>query len=45
MGLDTPEGRKTQPPEEYNFGLLAQSMTGMDMVENLVLENDGLSAH
>lgn len=45
IGLDTPEGRSTQPPEAHNFEMLAQSMTGMDMVENFVLENDGLSAY
>ncbi|KGI77876.1 DUF4365 domain-containing protein [Oleiagrimonas soli] len=45
IGLDTPAGRGTQPPEEHNFEMLAQSMTGMDMVENFVLENDALSAY
>jgi len=45
-GLDTPEGRATQPPEKHNFEMLAQSMTGgMDMVENSVLENEALSAY
>ena len=45
IGLDTPEGRGIQPPEEHNFQMLAQSMTGMDMLENLVLETDALSAY
>lgn len=44
-GLDTPEGRSTEPPEAHNFEMLAQSMAGMDMVQNFVLENDGLSAY
>jgi hypothetical protein len=44
-GLDTPEGRGTQPPDEHNFEMLAQSMTGRDVVENFVLENDALSAY
>jgi hypothetical protein len=43
--LDTTEGRSTEPPEEHNFKMLAQSMSGMDMVENIVLENDALSAY
>lgn len=45
IGLDMPEGRSTEPPEAHNFEMLAQSMTGMDMVENFVLENDGFSAY
>jgi hypothetical protein len=43
--LDTIEGCETEPPEEHNFKMLAQSMSGMDMVENFVLENDALSAY
>ncbi|MCB4361421.1 DUF4365 domain-containing protein [Quatrionicoccus australiensis] len=45
VGLDKQEGRSTEPPEEYNFKILAQSITGMGLVENFVLENDGLSAY
>lgn len=45
LGLDTLEGRSTEPPDAHNFAMLAQSITGMDMVENFVLENDGLSAY
>lgn len=45
IGLDAKEGRSMEPPEAHNFGLLAQSITGMDMVENFALENDGLSAY
>lgn len=44
-GLDTQEGRSTQPPETHNFEMLAQSMAGMEMVENFVLENDSLSTY
>lgn len=45
IGLDSPDGRSTQPPEANNFDILAQSSTRMDMVENLILENDGLLAY
>lgn len=45
IGLEVPEGRKTQHPEAHNFEMLAQSIIGIDMVQNFVLENDGLSAY
>lgn len=45
IGLDTQEGRSMKPPEAHNFRMLAQSITGMDLVENFVLGNDGLSAY
>jgi hypothetical protein len=45
ISLDTQKGRESQPPDEFNLKLLAQSTTGMDMVESLVLENDALSAY
>ncbi len=45
IGLETPEGRSKEPPEAFNFDMLAQSMTGMDMLSNFVLESDGLSAY
>lgn len=45
VSLDKPEARSKNHPEECNFKLLAQSIAGMDLVENVVLENDGLSAY
>lgn len=43
--LGAPEVRSKQLPETHNFGLLAQSIVGMDSVYNFVLENDGLVAY
>ncbi|WP_290524100.1 DUF4365 domain-containing protein [Alcanivorax sp.] len=44
-GLNTSEGRSIEIPEEFNFEMLAESMNGMDSVENFFLENHGQTAY
>ncbi|MBA3006485.1 MAG: DUF4365 domain-containing protein [Proteobacteria bacterium] len=43
--LDTADGRNQPIPDAHNFEMLANSIAGMDLVENFVLENDGLLAY
>jgi hypothetical protein len=43
--LHSEERRGEPPPEEVNFKLLAESIKAIDTVENLTLENYGLSAY
>ncbi len=43
--LDTSAGRGTQPPDEDNFKLFVETMTGTDFLENFVLENQGCVAY
>lgn len=43
--LDTSEGRNEPFPDEHNFEMLAKSMTSMNLIENMVLENEGSVAY
>nr|WP_298414543.1 DUF4365 domain-containing protein [uncultured Halomonas sp.] len=43
--LDTVDGRNQPIPDEHNLKMLANSMTGMDIVEEIVLENEGSVAY
>lgn len=43
--LDTVDGRNQPIPDEHNLEMLANSMTGLDFVEDMVLENEGSVAY
>jgi len=43
--LNTADGRNQPIPDEHNLEMLANSMTGLDFVENMVFENEGSVAY